>query len=101
MDMDTFLNVFFAFLFLGIPGAALTIRFVLRPMLREVVEAVRATRGAMSPELEKRLAEIEESQQLVGQKLDRLLEAERFRQELKTGAPQPPGVIPTRQQLVV
>jgi hypothetical protein len=84
---ETVVEILVALLIFGVPTAALTIRFVLRPMLREVVEAVRATKGQISPELERRLSEMEEGQQLLIQKLDRLLEAERFRQQLESGQP--------------
>ena len=87
MDGETVVEILVALLIFGIPTAALTVRFVLRPMLREIVEAVRATKGEMSPELERRLADMEEGQQRVVQKLDRLLEAERFRQQLESGQP--------------
>ena len=84
---ETVVEILLALLIFGVPTAALTIRFVLRPMLREVVEAVRATKGQVSPELERRLNEMEEGQQILIQKLDRLLEAERFRQQLESGQP--------------
>jgi hypothetical protein len=84
---ETVVEILVALLIFGVPTGALAIRFVLRPMLREVVDAVRATKGQISPELERRLADMEEGQQLLIQKLDRLLEAERFRQQLESGQP--------------
>lgn len=85
---ETVVEILVALLIFGIPTGALAIRFVLRPMLREVVEAVRATKGQVSPELERRLTEMEEGQQMLIQKLDRLLEADRFRQQLESGQPE-------------
>jgi hypothetical protein len=72
-------------LLLGIPGAALAVRFVLRPTLREIAEAIRRPREGLSPELERRLAELEEGQRLVEQQLHTLIEAERFHRELESG----------------
>jgi len=88
MDGETVVEILLALLIFGVPTAALTIRFVLRPMLREVVDAVRATKGQMSPELERRLGDMEEGQQRLAQKLDRLLEGERFREQLESGQPE-------------
>lgn len=79
-------EILVALLIFGIPGGALAVRFVLRPMLREIAEAIRSSREGLSPELERRLAELEEGQQLIGQQLQSLLEAERFHRELESGA---------------
>lgn len=72
-------------LIFAIPGAALSVRFVLRPMLREIAEAIRSSREGLSPELDRRLAELEEGQRLVEQQLHTLIEAERFHRELESG----------------
>ncbi|KPK60945.1 MAG: hypothetical protein AMS21_09290 [Gemmatimonas sp. SG8_38_2] len=77
--------VVFLTVILGIPAAALSVRFVLRPMLRDVTEAIRNIREPVSPDLERRLAELEEGQQLISERLNHLIEAERFQQQLHSG----------------
>jgi hypothetical protein len=82
---DSFVEMLIALLIFGIPGAALAVRFVLRPMLREIADAIRSGRGDLSPDLERRLLELEEGQRLTNEQLERLIEAERFRQQLESG----------------
>lgn len=82
---DNFVEILLAVLIFGIPGAALATRFVLRPMLREIADAIRSSRGEVSPDLERRLLDLEEGQRLTNENLERLIEAERFRQQLESG----------------
>ncbi|UCC84846.1 MAG: hypothetical protein JSW46_07990 [Gemmatimonadota bacterium] len=82
---DSFVEMLIALLIFGIPGAALAVRFVLRPMLREIADAIRSGRGDLSPDLERRLLELEEGQRLTNEQLEQLIEAERFRQQLESG----------------
>jgi hypothetical protein len=82
---DSFVEMLVALLIFGIPGAALAVRFVLRPMLREIADSIRTTRGELPPDLERRLLELEEGQRLTNEHLERLVEAERFRQQLESG----------------
>ena len=70
----------------GVPVIGLVTHFVLRPLVRDITEAIRAGTGATGPEVERRLAELEESQALMSRRLERVLEAERFRQELEASA---------------
>jgi hypothetical protein len=86
MDGDTLVELILAIAIVGIPAAALSLRFVLRPMLKDVTEAIRSIRQPTSPQLEQRLAELEEGQQLIGEQLKRLVEAERFRAQLHSGS---------------
>jgi len=86
MDGGTLIELIIAVSVFGIPAAALSLRFVLRPMLKDVVEAIRSIREPKSTELERRLTELEEGQQLIGEQLTRLVEAERFRAELSSGS---------------
>ncbi len=85
MDADTLIEVILALMIFGIPGAALAVRFVLRPMLREIADAIRTTQGKVAPELEARLLELEEGQRLTNDRLEHLIEAERFRDQLGSG----------------
>ena len=82
---DSFVEILVAALIFGIPGAALAVRFVLRPMLREIADAILSTRGELPPDLERRLLELEEGQRLTNEQLEHLVEAERFRQQLESG----------------
>jgi hypothetical protein len=84
---DNFIEILIALLIFGIPGAALSIRFVLRPMLREIADAIRSSRGELSQDLERRLLELEEGQRLTNEQLEHLIEAERFRDQLQSGNP--------------
>lgn len=85
MDADTLIEVILALMIFGIPGAALAVRFVLRPMLREIADAIRTTQGKVTPELEARLLELEEGQRLTNDRLEHLIEADRFRDKLASG----------------
>jgi hypothetical protein len=77
-----------ALMIFGIPCGALAVRFIMRPALREIVQAINQSKGAVPEELERRLAELEEGQQQMVERLDHLIEAERFRAQLEsdTGA---------------
>ena len=86
MSADSIVEIFLALCIFGIPAAALSLRFVLRPMLKDVTEAIRSIKQGTSPELEQRLLELEEGQQLIGEHLKQLVEAERFRAELRSGS---------------
>jgi hypothetical protein len=86
MNADSVVEIIVALLVFGIPAAALAARFVLRPMLRDITEAIRNIREPASPELERRLTELEEGQQLITERLDHLIEAERFQRELQSGS---------------
>lgn len=78
------LGVIFMF---GVPSLVLATRFALRPLVRDVAEAIRTTRPADPADaaLEARVARIEETVRGLDRHVDRLLEAERFRRELESG----------------
>ena len=61
MDADTLIELILAITVFGIPAVALSMRFVLRPMLKDVTEAILSIREPTSPKLEHRLAELEEA----------------------------------------
>jgi hypothetical protein len=85
MNADALVEVILALIVFGIPAGALAARFVLRPMLREIAEAIRTIREPGSPALERRLTELEEGQLLINKQLRQLVEAERFHRELGSG----------------
>ena len=71
------------------PGAALLTRFVLRPLIREVTDAIRSLRTPTDDgALRQRIAELEEGQKLLEGRMAQLTEAEAFHRELKAGASQ-------------
>jgi hypothetical protein len=82
MDADTFVEMLLAILIIGIPGAALASRLVLRPMLRDVVEAIRSVKQPEASEIERRFAELEEGQKALERKLGQVIETDRFDREL-------------------
>jgi hypothetical protein len=69
----------------GVPSMALASKYVLRPMIRDLTEAVRGRRDQERRDLEDRMARLEEVVQEQDRRIDRLLEAERFRRELESG----------------
>ncbi len=85
MSADGIVEIILAVCVLGIPAAALSLRFVLRPMLKDVTEAIRSVKQPAGPDLERRLTELEEGQQQIAEQLKRLVEVERFRAELGAG----------------
>ncbi len=82
--MDNLVEFLLALIIIGIPCGALAVRFVLRPALKEIVTAINDSKAPLPQEIERRLVELEESQQLIGAKLDQLAEAERFRARLES-----------------
>jgi hypothetical protein len=88
MSADNLIGIFRALIIFGTPAAALTVRWVFRPMLRDIADAIRTAKQPLNPEIERRLMELEEGQQLIGQQLERLIEAERFKRELQSGEPE-------------
>ncbi|NIR44370.1 MAG: hypothetical protein GWN99_00410 [Gemmatimonadetes bacterium] len=69
---------------IGVPICALAAHFVLRPMVREVTESILALKGAATRETNARLTELEENQRILVERLDRLVEAERFHHQLES-----------------
>jgi len=83
--LDTFVEFLLALIVVGIPCGALTVRFVMRPALKEIVQAINSAKGPLPQDIERRLAELEEDQQHMTARLDQFLDAERFRAQLETG----------------
>ena len=88
MSADGIVEILLAVIFLGTPAAALAARWVFRPMVRDLAEAINSIKQPINPEIARRLTEIEEEQRQIGERLDRLIEAERFNRELGSGTPQ-------------
>jgi len=77
---------FLAMIFvLGIPSLSLAAHFVLRPMVRDIVQALGRGKEAPDPAFAARLERLEERLDRIGELTERLAEAERFRRELEAG----------------
>ena len=78
----TLLGLLLIVVFVGIPGAALAIRLVLRPLLRELATAVLAVKGNNGTELVERLEAVEDAQLKLERTLGNALEIGAFDREL-------------------
>ncbi len=67
----------------GVPAVALATHFVLRPMVRDITEAIRAGRPDTPGDVSERLTRLEEAYYQLDQSVTRLLEAEEFRRQLE------------------
>lgn len=67
---------------IGIPMTGLVIRYALTPLVEKLAVAIRGSQHDEIVELRERLAATEELLEVQQEKLDRLVEAERFHQEL-------------------
>lgn len=73
------------FFVIGLPVIGLVTRYALRPLVQDMAAAIRGGRDEQTQELAERLARLEERLEEQDKQLDRLLEAERFRQALESG----------------
>jgi len=83
--MDELIPLFGIFFVIGVPVMSVAAHFVLRPMVKDIADAILTLKGRASPEIEARLAELEEGQRLIDRRLESLIESDRFRQELEAG----------------
>ena len=75
---------------LGVPSIALATHFVLRPMVRDVVGAIQANKPrALSEDVDRRLAKLEDGFSQIETQVTRLVEAERFHRQLEAGGEDP------------
>ena len=81
--MEVLIPLFGIFFVIGVPVMSIAAKFVLRPLLREVTEAVRGGRTEELEELRERVALLEGHLETQGTRVDRLLEAELFRRKLE------------------
>ncbi len=86
MDLEVLIPLFGIFFVIGVPVMSLAARFVLRPLIKDLTEAVRGMKGRERTDFEARLGRIEEQVLEQGQRLDTLVEAELFRRRLESGA---------------
>ncbi len=71
---------------IGVPSVALATHLVLRPLVRDVIQAIQTKKTRDEPDVYGRLGELEDGLDRVERQLGQLLEAERFRRELESGA---------------
>lgn len=85
------LAIFFIF---GVPITAVATHFVLRPMVRDVISALKGRTRTEAEDLLSRVGRLEQAILDQGQQIDRLVEAESFRRQLESGASRAPGASP-------
>lgn len=71
---------------IGVPSVALATHLVLRPLVRDIIQAIQTKKTRDEPDVYRRLGELEDGLDRVERQLGQLLEAERFRRELESGA---------------
>ena len=71
---------------IGVPSVALASHLVLRPLVRDIIQAIQTKKARDEPDVYGRLGELEDGLDRVERQLGQLLEAERFRRELESGA---------------
>lgn len=81
VDIEAILAIIFV---LGVPSMALATHIVLRPLIREYAKLKGLKMD--KAELEGRMAQLEDVVHDLDRQVNRLLEAERFRRELESGA---------------
>ncbi|MFQ5680329.1 MAG: hypothetical protein ACE5HP_12830 [Gemmatimonadota bacterium] len=89
-DLIPILGIVFG---LGVPVTVLAIRFVIHPMVRDLIGAVKGRTSEREEDLQRRLGRLEEAVHGQGQAIDRLVEAELFRRRLESGPTDAPPVV--------
>lgn len=81
--MDELIPIISIFFVIGVPVMSIAGHFVLRPLVRDIIEAISGRSLQAKTDTDERLARIEEALLHQGQQVDRLLEAEAFRLRLE------------------
>ena len=89
--MENLIPIVAIFFVIGVPVMSLATHFVLRPLVRDVIAAIKGKDVERDDRIEARLARLEEALQEQADQVDRLLEAEAFRLRLEGGANTPPS----------
>lgn len=85
MDLDILIPLFGIFFVIGVPVMSIAAHFVLRPLIRDMTEALRGVKGREKDDLEYRIGRLEDALLEQGRQLDQLVEAELFRRRLEAG----------------
>jgi hypothetical protein len=88
--LENLIPIVAIFFLIGVPIMSLATHFVLRPLVRDVIAAIKGKDVERDDRIEARLARLEEALQEQADQVDRLLEAEAFRLRLEGGANAPP-----------
>ena len=79
--MEFLIPIVAIFFVIGVPVMAIASHFVLRPLVRDVIQAIHGRKAEEQADLEGRLGRLEEAVLDQSRQIDRLLEAETFRSE--------------------
>lgn len=72
----------------GVPVLGLVIRYALSPLIQDLIRAIRGDARDGREEVAERLARMEQRLDAQETEIQRLAEAERFHQELRSGGPE-------------
>ena len=81
--MDELIPIVAIFFVIGVPVMSIAGHFVLRPMVRDIIQAIGGRSLQEKTDLDERLGRIEEALQYQGQQVDKLIQAEAFRLQLE------------------
>lgn len=84
--MDFLIPIVAIFFVIGVPVLAVATHFVLRPLVRDIITAIKGKDVERLEELDARLHRLEDALLEQSEQLDRLLEAEAFRLRLEGGS---------------
>ena len=84
MDLGELIPILGIIFVIGVPVTAVAAHFVLRPMVRDITASILALKGGATPEIQRRLTELEEGQRLIDRRLESLIEADRFHRRLES-----------------
>jgi hypothetical protein len=93
-DFELLIPLTAIFFVIGVPVLAFATHFVLRPLVKDVIGALRSRGEVEEADLLSRLDRLEQSVLDQGQQIDRLIEAEAFRRRLEGGgsSQEPPAL---------
>lgn len=99
--MEELIPIFGIIFAIGVPVTALAVRFVIHPMLKDLVQAVRGRTLDQEQDLLQRMARLEEIVHGQAQTIERLVEAEAFRRQLEEGrVASPPRTVRSPEERV-
>jgi hypothetical protein len=100
--MEDLIPIFAIFFVIGVPVMSIAARFVLRPLLLDITQAIRGGKAGELNELRERFSRLENHLSAQDQRIDQLVEAELFRRQLEAGpsapaASKPAGGVPAAE----
>ncbi len=85
MDLEILIPLLGIFFVIGVPVMSIAAHFVLRPLIRDLTEALRGVKGREKEDMEHRIGRLEDALLEQGRQIDQLVEAELFRRRLEAG----------------